>query len=144
MKGHLHDHSTHQHHHDHKDEEISHHPDAVMEPELLDPETNVWNPMADMKVDRLYHSNALLLPDGRVMTAGSNPYRTENELRIEIFRPPYLFRGERRIIERCDTEINYNKTLEIETDNSEEIKEICLIVLQVQLIVLILNKDILD
>ena len=37
----------------------------------------------------------LLLPDGRVMTAGSNPERKMNELRIEIFHPPYLFKGER-------------------------------------------------
>jgi hypothetical protein len=126
-KGHLHDDMSHQHNHDHGDGELSHHPDAVLEPELLDPETNMWHPMADMKVDRLYHSNALLLPDGRIMTAGSNPQRTENELRIEVFKPPYLFRGERPIIKRCNTEIDYNQKLEIETDNSEEIKEICLI-----------------
>jgi len=41
----------------------------------------------------MYHSIALLLPDGRVLAAGSNPNRRDDELRLEIFHPPYLFRG---------------------------------------------------
>jgi hypothetical protein len=124
-KGHLHeDQSDHRHH---PEGEQPHHPDAVMEPELLDPETNEWRPMADMKVDRLYHSNALLLPDGRVITAGSNPQRTMNELRIEIFRPPYLFRGKRPVIDKYAKELHYGKTFEIESSDAEAIKEICLI-----------------
>lgn len=124
-KGHLHEESNHEHHHEHG--EVPHHPDAVMEPELLDPETNEWKRMADMKVDRLYHSNALLLPDGRVMMAGSNPQRTMNELRIEIFRPPYLFMGERPVIEKFPKELQYGRDLEIECSDAETIKEICLI-----------------
>jgi hypothetical protein len=36
---------------------------------------------------------ALLVPDGRVITAGSNPARKTEELRIEVFWPPYLFAG---------------------------------------------------
>ncbi len=128
-KGHLHTDPSHDHaaNHDHGPNEIPHHPDAVMEPELLEFESREWKPMADMKVDRLYHANALLLPDGRVMTAGSNPDRNSQELRIELFRPPYLFRGERPIIEKCDEETSYNKTIEIETLNSETIDKICLI-----------------
>jgi hypothetical protein len=75
--------------------ELPHIDGAVLEPELYKPDEDKWYLMANMKVDRLYHSNAILLPDGRVMTAGSNPMRTMNELRIEIFHPPYLFKGER-------------------------------------------------
>jgi hypothetical protein len=48
-------------------------------------------------VPRLYHSTANLLPDGRVLVAGSNPhffYKFEaefpTELRIEAFSPEYL------------------------------------------------------
>ncbi len=98
-----------------------------IEPELLDPKTNKWIPMADMKVDRLYHANALLLPDGRVMTAGSNPQRTENELRIELFKPPYLFRGKRPIMDKVQQEVKHGDELEIETPDAETIQEICLI-----------------
>lgn len=70
-------------------------PHAVHEAELFDPLTEEWTTLAPMTVDRLYHSGALLLPDGRVMTAGSNPARRVDELRIETYRPPYLFRGPR-------------------------------------------------
>jgi hypothetical protein len=36
---------------------------------------------------------ALLWPDGRVITAGSNPERCVEEDRIEVFSPPCLFKG---------------------------------------------------
>lgn len=47
-------------------------------------------------IERLYHSSASLLPDGRIMVAGSNPngdvstttYRTRYD--VEIFAPPYV------------------------------------------------------
>ena len=98
-----------------------------MEPELFTIHDQQWKPMADMKVDRLYHSNALLLPDGRVMTAGSNPQRTINELRIEIFRPPYLFKGDRPQITRYPENVSYGKTFELESPQAGDIKEIALI-----------------
>jgi Galactose oxidase-like, Early set domain len=125
-KGHLHDSSHMGHNHTHPGE-IEHHPDAVLEPELFTPNDQKWKPMADMKVDRLYHSNALLLLDGRVMTAGSNPHRTINELRIEIFRPPYMFRGGRPVIDKCPGHLQYEENFEIESSDAEAIKEICLI-----------------
>ena len=40
---------------------------------------------------RLYHSNALLLPDATVMLTGGNPDRGVYEARIEIYSPAYLF-----------------------------------------------------
>jgi fibronectin type 3 domain-containing protein len=43
---------------------------------------------------RLYHSTALLLPDARVMSIGSNPgSRGRYESAIEIYSPAYLFDG---------------------------------------------------
>ena len=46
---------------------------------------------AASRVPRLYHSVALLMPDGHVVTSGSNPARKTEELRIEVYWPPYLF-----------------------------------------------------
>jgi hypothetical protein len=68
---------------------------AALEAELFDPGTGRWRPLAKARVARLYHSVALLMPDGKVITAGSNPKRTVEELRIEVFSPPYLFKGPR-------------------------------------------------
>src|SRR5258708_3779307 len=72
---------------------------AVLTSELYHPATGTWTVAAAATVPRLYHSVALLLPDGRVITAGSNPHRTDDELRLELYHPPYLFRGSRPSID---------------------------------------------
>jgi hypothetical protein len=49
--------------------------------------------MANTTVPRLYHSEAILLDDGRVLVSGSDPLsapRYEEEYRVEVFIPPYL------------------------------------------------------
>ena len=80
-------------------------PLARLQAELCEPETDAWRLMATATVPRLYHSTALLLPDGRVLAAGGNPEGghsvtwlppdPEEEMRLEVFSPPYLFRGPR-------------------------------------------------
>ena len=44
----------------------------VLETERFDPATGDWSVLATAAVPRVYHSVALLLPDGRVWTAGSD------------------------------------------------------------------------
>jgi hypothetical protein len=52
-------------------------------------------------IARLYHSEATLLPDGRVMVSGSDPQtlnpdgtpKYPEEFRIEVYIPPYLSQG---------------------------------------------------
>jgi hypothetical protein len=48
--------------------------------------------MANTTIDRLYHSEAILLDDGRVLVSGSDPEDDthEQEYRVEVFIPPYL------------------------------------------------------
>src|SRR5207237_3248636 len=46
---------------------------------------------------------------------------------LELFHPPYLFRGPRPFIERAPQELSYNATIEIETPQAEEIKWVQLI-----------------
>jgi hypothetical protein len=102
-------------------------PGAVREPELYDPETESWRPLAPMSVDRLYHSGALLLPDGRVMTSGSNPRRRVDELRIETYRPPYLFRGPRPAVAAAPDAVRYGDRFEVETPDAPEVDEAVLV-----------------
>jgi hypothetical protein len=67
------------------------------------PDGGTLTPAADPVVGRNYHTEGLLLPDGRVLTAGSDPlFDDENntvpgtfEQRVEIYSPPYLFQGRR-------------------------------------------------
>ncbi|KAL8738032.1 MAG: hypothetical protein Q9190_008054 [Brigantiaea leucoxantha] len=51
--------------------------------------------MANTTVARLYHSEAILLEDGRIMVSGSDPQSNNypEEYRIEVFEPPYALSG---------------------------------------------------
>jgi subtilase family serine protease len=60
--------------------------------DLYDPVTNTFGSAGTASYSRLYHSTALLLPDARVMSIGSNPgSRGRYEAAIEIYTPAYLF-----------------------------------------------------
>lgn len=90
----------------------------VLTPELWNPATGSWKKMAAMQTPRLYHSSALLLPDGRVLVAGGGrgsggvSYQS-----AEIFSPPYLFAGERPAIVAAPAVVGYGTVVTVETSN---------------------------
>ncbi|GEC10087.1 hypothetical protein SSP24_77420 [Streptomyces spinoverrucosus] len=75
----------------------------ILEARLYHPERNELERVADPLVGRNYHAGSILLPDGRVMFFGSdslfgdaaNTKPGKFEQRIEIYTPPYLYRGSR-------------------------------------------------
>jgi hypothetical protein len=81
--------------------------DAVLPAEIYDPVANVWRTVASSSVPRFYHSTAVLLPDGRVVTMGSQPGDGSRETRIEIYSPPYLFKGSRPVITSNPATMSY-------------------------------------
>jgi hypothetical protein len=70
---------------------------AVRNAALYDPRTDSWRTLAAQSEVRSYHSTALLLPDGRVLSCGDNHPGGGGD-KLEIFSPPYLFRGPRPAI----------------------------------------------
>ena len=71
---------------------------------LYNPATNSWSNLAanDPTINRGYHSTAVLLPDGRILIGGDNGSITvggktvsDHGGRLEIYDPPYLFKGPR-------------------------------------------------
>jgi hypothetical protein len=104
---------------------------AVLAAELYDPATDRWTTLGSATVPRVYHSVGLLLPDGRVWTAGSNHDGerglNNRELRMEVFHPPYLFRGPRPTIEDAPGEIDLPSTFAISTPQAPAIRSVALI-----------------
>ncbi len=90
----------------------------VLTPELWNPATGTWTPLASSTVFRGYDSIALLLPDGRVLSAGgAHPNG-------EIFSPPYLFNGSRPTITSAPSVVNYGQNFTVSTPNPESITNV--------------------
>ena len=103
---------------------------AVLPTEMWDPNTETWTTMASLTNGRLYHSTALLLPDGRVLVAGGGQAAGgtfTNQLNAEIYSPPYLFKGARPTISSAPPTFDYSGTFTIQTPNASNIASVALI-----------------
>jgi hypothetical protein len=110
--------------------------------EMFDPETETWSALAEAHQPRTYHNTAVLLPSGKVLIGGHAPISTAylhnmtllpgltapnngRDPSFEIYKPPYLFRGERPKIADADREIERGKptTLTL-AGNTSDIKSV--------------------
>jgi hypothetical protein len=87
---------------------------------LFDPRTGVWSAMAALPSVRDYHSVAVLLPSGQVAMAGWN------NTSIEIFDPPYLFRGPRPVITGAPPSVSRAQAFEVESPDAATIAAVVL------------------
>jgi hypothetical protein len=101
---------------------------AVFSAELWDPGTGQWRTLSSAGVVRVYHSTAVLLPDGRVLSMGSGdgggvtPQRS-----YEIFSPPYLFRGARPSYNLSTTTMRYGQPFAVSTADAASIRKVTII-----------------
>ena len=95
---------------------------AILPAEVWSPATQTWTILAPMSAPRLYHSEALLLPDGRVMVHGGGEFNGVNEttdqLSAEFFAPPYLFKGTRPAITSAPSQISYGQNFTVQTPDA--------------------------
>jgi FtsP/CotA-like multicopper oxidase with cupredoxin domain len=98
----------------------------VLDVELYDPRSDTWTTMAPMTFPRGYHSVALLLPDGRVLSTGGTDGFT-NQRNMEVFSPPYLFGGPRPSVTAISAEAAYGATIEIDTPDAAGIDSVVLL-----------------
>ena len=87
--------------------------------EMWDPATGRWTDLVAAGVPRLYHSIALLLPDGRVLTTGGNGYTQS-----EIYSPPYLFAGARPSISSVPASVGRGQSFVISTPDAATINAV--------------------
>ncbi|MGW0468063.1 galactose oxidase-like domain-containing protein [Streptomyces sp. NPDC003027] len=103
----------------------------ILKAQFYSPAANAFTAAADPTVGRNYHSEALLLPDGRVATFGSDPLFDDKdntklgtfEQRIEVFTPPYLHKAgaDRPALGEGPQEIDQNGRATFRTKNAARI-----------------------
>ena len=106
-------------------------PKPVLAAEEYDPDNDKWTELAAMKEARQYHSVSLLLPDGRVLNLGSvGSGGTQGRALIkdmEVFSPPYLFRGARPKITSAPQTVHQGANFSVETPDAASIKDVVLV-----------------
>ena len=101
---------------------------GVLVPENWDPATGKWTKWAPMARPRLYHSGALLLPDGRIYVAGGgSDDGVTDQLTAQIYSPPYLFKGARPTISSAPATVRYGADTFVGTPDASSIRRVSLI-----------------
>jgi Domain of unknown function (DUF1929)/Bacterial Ig domain len=112
---------------------------GVYPAELWNPATGSWKTLAEMAVTRQYHSTALLLPDGRVLSAGGGICGTCDQVgylakNAEVFTPPYLFQKDgsgqlapRPTISSAPSSAGYGAPIQISTPDAASIQKVALV-----------------
>jgi hypothetical protein len=77
--------------------------------------------MAALPSIRDYHSVAFLLPSGQVAMAGWN------NTAIEIFNPPYMYRGARPVISSAPSLVHHGQSFVIESPDADRIVKVVLV-----------------
>jgi hypothetical protein len=95
--------------------------------EDYNPTANTWTVLASQQIQRTYHSTALLLPDGRVYSGGSDNGQIPQDREIEVFSPPYLQAGARPTITSAPSTLTYGQQFTIVTPNAFSISRVALI-----------------
>ena len=92
---------------------------------LFDPVTNTWSLLANLPSVRMYHSVMILLPSGKVMMSGwANDAASGT---IELYNPPYLFKGARPTISSAPATVNLGQQFTIGTPDATSITRITMV-----------------
>jgi hypothetical protein len=110
---------------------------GVYAAEQWNPATGQWRTLASMQITRQYHSTALLLPDGRVLSSGGGICGTCDTVHYlarnaEIFSPPYLFAADgtlapRPTIDSAPASTTYGAAMTIASVDAASIRKVALI-----------------
>ena len=105
---------------------------ASLNADLYDPVSNTFSSAGVYVYPRLYHSVALLLPDGTVWSAGGNPSRGHYVPQQEIYKPSYLFNPDgtaatRPTVTSAPSSISYSSAFTVQTPDSANVSKVVLV-----------------
>lgn len=104
--------------------------EQILRVELYDPASHTWTLGPPQQHFRTYHSVGLLLPDGRVISAGDEMHEDIYRLAggnpdpsvwigdAEIYSPPYLFGGARPTIRLAPLAVQHDQTFDVTTPDA--------------------------
>lgn len=101
--------------------------------QLFDPDTRRVTTVGTTPVPRHDHATALLLPDASVLIMGGNrvqlvPGNPDAGLPVaEVYRPAYLFRGDRPVIKDAPKKIDYGTRFDIKLKHKVDVKQVTLV-----------------
>jgi hypothetical protein len=76
----------------------------------------------------MYHSISMLLPDGRILSAGGGRLApAPDQLNMQIYSPGYLFKGARPTITSLPGQIEYGGTMDLVTPQAADIAKVTLV-----------------
>jgi Domain of unknown function (DUF1929)/Glyoxal oxidase N-terminus/Bacterial Ig-like domain (group 2) len=107
-------------------DQSQHYTSPVYQPELYNFTTKKWTLLPAQNAVRAYHSTAVLLPDGRVVSAGSDA-GTPLDGTYEIYSPAYLSNGPRPTITSSPSSITYKQQFTIVTPQAAVIKKVAIL-----------------
>ena len=94
----------------------------VLTPEVFDPAAETWNQVAAHRTPLMYHSTAVLLPDGRVFAGGGDFQPTG-----QIYSPAYLFNGPRPVIQVAPSTVAYGTSFDIQFSSATPSSDVVLV-----------------
>ena len=97
----------------------------VTSTEMFDPATETWRQVAPQQAPRAYHSTAVLLPDGRVLSSGQTDGTMQTT--AEIYSPPYLFKGQRPVIGSAPSQVGFGSSFTVATAQASSVERVALI-----------------
>lgn len=105
-------------------------PTPILPTEIYDPETDTYTTAATLNSPRQYHSVCVLLPDGRVFSAGGVAPGTADpdQHTMELYTPGYLTGASQPVITNAPVSLTFGNPFAIDTPQAADVESVVLLI----------------
>lgn len=106
---------------------------SVLASEVWSPGSTSWQVVKAQAERRLYHSTAVLLHDGSVLSIGGGKLIQtggvvdSDHYTAQVYKPNYFFKGPRPTITGAPNSVTFNQTFAVQTPNAANISSVTLV-----------------